>query len=208
MNIVTELINTALQIFIFTLIPFIFYFIKRKTPKGFFNYIGITKSNKRANNLALVACLLLAGPLLIMTMISQEFKEIMLTPDSITRKFRDIGFSVNSLSLLLIIAILKTSFAEEVFFRGFIAKILIKKIGFRIGNVTQALIFGIMHLVLFITLTSNLFFLIVIFITPTLGAYVSVILNENYAGGSIIPGWISHATANILSYSVIGFLMQ
>jgi len=47
----------------------------------------------------------------------------------------------------------------------------------------------------------------VIFVVPAAGAYVSVYLNEKIAGGSIVPGWISHASANVLSYSIVGFLM-
>ena len=32
-------------------------------------------------------------------------------------------------------------------------------------------------------------------------------INEKIANGSIIPGWISHGLANIIAYSVIGFLI-
>jgi hypothetical protein len=40
-----------------------------------------------------------------------------------------------------------------------------------------------------------------------IGAYVSVYLNEKMGDGSIIPGWISHGLANVISYSVVGFLI-
>jgi membrane protease YdiL (CAAX protease family) len=104
-------------------------------------------------------------------------------------------------------AIFKTSFSEEILFRGFIAKRLIGYLGYLKGNIIQAIIFGIIHAALFAFITSNIIFLIIIFVVPSIGAYVSVYLNEKMANGSIIPGWISHGLANILSYGIIGFLI-
>ncbi|MEZ4990761.1 MAG: hypothetical protein R2824_10130 [Saprospiraceae bacterium] len=46
-----------------------------------------------------------------------------------------------------------------------------------------------------------------IFIIPSIGAYVSVYLNKKMADGSIIPGWISHALANVLAYGIVGFII-
>lgn len=207
MNSISEVIGAIFQVLIFTLIPFLVYLIKNKKAKGFLNYIGLKKSTIKANKLAIIACLLFAAPPLTLTLVSSEFKEILLDLNSITGKFNEMGLGMNSVFILLIVAIFKTSFAEEIFFRGFIAKRLISKIGFRNGNILQALIFGIIHTGLFAMTTQNLFFLTVIFIIPALGAFVSVILNEKYADGSIIPGWISHGLANILSYSIVGFLI-
>lgn len=204
---IPEIIGAILQILVFTLIPFSVYVIRNKKTKGFFNYLGLKKSTKKANSLAVLACLIFAVPLIILALTSPDFKEIMFDPNSITGKFRLMGFGINALSLLLIIALFKTSFAEEVLFRGFIAKRLISVLGFQKGNVLQAIIFGIIHAVLFAFITSNIIFLIVIFVIPTVGAYVSAYLNEKIAKGSIIPGWISHGLANILAYSIVGFVI-
>jgi uncharacterized membrane protein (DUF485 family) len=80
-------------------------------------------------------------------------------------------------------------------------------LGYQKGNVLQAAIFGIIHTVLFAFITTNIIFLIVIFVIPSIGAYVSAYLNEKIAHGSIIPGWISHGLANILAYSIVGFVI-
>ncbi|MFY0688263.1 MAG: CPBP family intramembrane metalloprotease [Cyclobacteriaceae bacterium] len=204
---IDEIIGAILQIIVFTLIPFLVYLIRKKTAKGFFNYIGIKRSSARANYWAILACLLFAGPLLILTTFNGEFREIMMEPTSITGKFSAMGFGVESVVLIVIIAVFKTSFAEEILFRGFVAKRLISLMGFNSGNLLHAAIFGIIHTALFVLITSNLFFLIVIFVVPSLGAYVSAYLNEKMASGSIIPGWISHGLANVLAYSVVGFLI-
>ena len=74
-------------------------------------------------------------------------------------------------------------------------------------GILQAAIFGVIHTALFASITSNAFFLIVIFIVPSVGAYVSVHLNEKIGNGSIIPGWISHGLANILAYGIVGFII-
>lgn len=202
-----EIIGTVTQILIFTLIPFLVYLIKSKTTKGFFNYIGLKRSNQRANFLAVFVCILFAAPPLILTLISIEFKEIMFNPNSITGKFRQMELNTNSILILLLIAVFKTSFAEEIFFRGFIAKRLINFIGFLKGNILQAAIFGIIHTILFVFTSQNPLFLFIIFLIPSIGAYVSVILNEKIANGSIIPGWLAHGLANILAYGIVGFVM-
>ncbi len=204
---INEVISTLLQILAFSLIPFIVYRIKNGTVKGFFKYVGLTKSTKKANFIAIFASLLFAAPMLLLTLINSDFKEIMFGPNSITGKFRQLNFGVSSASILIVIAVFKTSFAEELLFRGFVAKRLISVLEYRKGNLVQAAIFGIIHAILFSMTTSNPLFLFLIFLSPSIGAYVSVYLNEIIANGSIIPGWISHAIANLLAYSIVGFVL-
>jgi CAAX protease family protein len=203
---ISETIGAILQILVFMLIPFLVYIVRNKSVKGFFNYIGLKASTKKANYLAVIACLLFAAPMLILTMTNPDFKEIMFEPSSITGKFRQMGFGIDSLYILIVIAVFKTSFSEELLFRGFIAKRLTNILGYLKGNILQASIFGIIHTALFTFITENVAYLIVIFIVPSIGAYVSVYLNEKIGKGSIFPGWISHGLANILAYSIVGFV--
>jgi membrane protease YdiL (CAAX protease family) len=204
---INETIGALLQIIIFTLIPFLVYLIKNKSKNGFLTYIGLKKSTKKANYLATLACLIFVLPMIILILVNSEFKEIMFDPNSITGKFRQMGVGLNSIILLLIMAIFKTSLSEEILFRGFIAKRLISLLGFQKGNILQSILFGIIHTALFAIITSNIFFLLVIFIIPSIGAYVSVYLNEKIGNGSIFPGWISHGLANILTYTIVGFIL-
>ncbi|MEZ4944747.1 MAG: CPBP family intramembrane glutamic endopeptidase [Cyclobacteriaceae bacterium] len=155
----------------------------------------------------MAACLIFAAPPLLLTFTSPEFKAIMLDPNSVTGKFRQMDFSVVSITLLLVTAILKTAFAEEIFFRGFVAKRLISAAGFLKGNLIQATLFGLIHAGIFAMTTDNLLFLFIIYLAPAMGAYVSVYLNEKVGNGSITPGWISHSLANVLSYTIVGFVI-
>lgn len=207
MNLTNEIIGVVAQIIIFTSIPFVVYLVTKKTTKGFFNYIGLKKSIKRANILAVAACLLFVIPPLVLTFVNDDFKQIMLEPSSVTGKFNQMELGLPSIFLLLIIAIFKTALAEEILFRGFVAKRLISVFGYLKGNLFQAFLFGIIHTGLFAMTTQNPLFLMTIFIIPSIGAFVSVYLNEKLANGSIIPGWISHGLANVLSYGIVGFLI-
>jgi len=202
-----ELISAVLQIAVFSLIPFLVYVIRYKKIKGFLNYIGLKRSTRRANLLALLIVILLALPVLLLSVFNDDFKAIMTHPDSVTGKFWAAGFSTEALLTVLVAALFKTALAEEIFFRGFLAKRLIAATNFQTGNLIQAIIFGAIHSLLFLAISKNVFFLSVIFIFPALGAWFKVYLNEKLAGGSIIPGWIAHGAGNLVSYSVMGFLM-
>ncbi len=204
---VNEVIGAVLQILVFAAIPFLVYVIRYRKVKGFLEYVGLKPSTKRANYLAVFASLLFAVPVLILILISDEIKTIMFDPESVTGKIREMGFGISSVFILLMIALLKTSFAEELLFRGFLAKRLIAVLGYSKGNLIQAVLFGIIHTILFAMITSNAVFLMLIFMIPSLGAYVSVYLNEKVADGSIIPGWISHGLANVLAYVIVGFVI-
>lgn len=202
----TETISTLIQVLVFSFLPFLVFVLKYKKASGFLAYIGLLKSNKKANLLGVLGCLLITGPILILVLTNPDFKEIMTDPNSITGKIRHIGFGTSAIVSVLLIALFKTALAEEILFRGFIAKRLIGLTNFQLGNILQAILFGIIHTLAFMSISSNVLFLILIFLFPTIGAYYMTFINEKLANGSIIPGWITHALANILSYSIIGFL--
>ncbi len=199
--------NVLVQVLAFTSIPFVVYLIKKKSVKGFFNYIGLKRSNPKANLYGALLMFLFAGPILVIALNNSEFLTTLKTPPSLTGKFSELGFSFSSLVLLILMAVFKTALAEEILFRGFIAKRLIAITNFPIGNLIHALIFGVVHWLLFLQLTESVLFLTVIFVFPTIGAYLKVYINEKMADGSIIPGWIAHGLSNLFSYSVIGFVL-
>lgn len=201
------ILSTVLQLLVFTMIPFVVYLITKRTSKGFWNYIGLKPSNRKANGTAVLASLIFLLPPIFLLMLNEDFREIMTDPKSISGHFREMGFSVPVLIMIALTAILKTALAEEILFRGFLAKRLVAWLGYSAGNFVQGLLFGLLHLALFATIQANLFFLIFIFLFSGLGAYVSVYINEKMADGSIVPGWISHAIANLGSYSIVAFFV-
>ena len=207
-QIINQLISAILQVIILTLVPFVFYLFRKDKSQSFVNYIGLYKPVGRS-------LIYVAGPLLLtiimgvgLIFVNVGFRQAALSPNSVTGQIRAMGLNVNSVSVLLIIALIKTSLAEEIFFRGFLAKRLIDKLGFRLGNIIQAAIFGLMHLALF-GLMSNTGFapLMVITIFTSVAGWAICYVNEKYANGSIIPGWVAHGLGNTISYFIVAFVI-
>ena len=206
------MVNTFISAFgqaiVFSLIPFIVYLISKKKAKGFFSYIGLKRSNTKANGLALLLMIAIATPILLIASADPDFRSALLAPSSVSGRIRAMGFGQESSTTLLLIAVIKTGLSEEILFRGFVAKRLIAVTSFRMGNMIQAIIFGAIHTLLFLNLTDNLLFLVSSFVMPAIGAYIKVYLNEKMAGGSIVPGWIAHASSNLVAYSIIAFVLR
>ena len=202
-----EIFSTILQILLFTLIPFLVYLISKRSVKEFFIYIGFKPTTHKAYSLGFLLSLLLALPILALTLVNPEYKAIMIDPGSISGAIRNTGFSGEAIATILIVAIFKTSLAEEILFRGFIAKRLINITNFQIGNIIQAVLFGILHVFIFVSISKSILLLTLIFLFPAAFAYFIVYLNEKVGDGSIIPGWIAHGSANFISYNVVAFLI-
>jgi membrane protease YdiL (CAAX protease family) len=118
------------------------------------------------------------------------------------------GFSSEAVAVLLIAAVLKTGFCEELFFRGFVAKRLIARLGFARGNLLQAIAFMAVHVPMVLAVPAesrSIGLLSFVIVNPFMCSLLSVWLNEKQGGGSIVPGWILHAGANVTAYSVAAF---
>jgi uncharacterized protein len=205
---ISEIISAILQILVFTLIPFVVFLITRRTANGFFDYIGLKATTKKAVFLAVATSLIFLAGGITLAFLSSEVREVLINPPSVTGKIREMGFTPIAVFTLILIAWFKTSLAEEILFRGFIAKRLVNWLGFQLGNVLQALVFAIIHALLFWALAkSGIPFLIFIFFLSGIAGYIIEYINEKYGAGSIIPGWIAHALGNTISYFVIAFLI-
>jgi membrane protease YdiL (CAAX protease family) len=207
-QIVTEFISAILQVIAFSIIPFIFFLVRKDKNESFFQYLGLIKATRTSVvyviGISLIFVLIGIG----LTFVNEGWKQATLSPNSITGKIRLMGFSITSVTVLLIIALIKTSFSEEIFFRGFLAKKLIKKFGFKSGNFLQALIFGLVHLLLFGLLTEITFLpLTIILVFSTLAGWMIGFIKVRYANGSIIPGWVAHGLGNTISYAIIAYIL-
>ena len=205
---INEIISAVLQILVFTLIPFVVFLITHRTATGFFDYIGLKATTRKAVLLAVATSMIFLAGGITLAFLSSEIREVLINPPSVTGKIRQMGLTPVSVLTLIIIAWFKTSLAEEILFRGFIAKRSVNWLGFQLGNVLQALIFAVIHAALFWALSiSGVSFLIFIFFLSGIAGYIIEYINEKYGAGSIIPGWISHALGNTISYFVIAFLI-
>lgn len=205
---VNEIISTVIQLVLFALIPFVFFLLRRDKSVTFFNYIGWYRPEKNAVAYALSASILFIISGLGMIFFSQNIKDALFSPPSVTGTLRTMGPTGTSVLILITVAVFKTALAEEILFRGFFAKQLIKRLGFRTGNLVQAILFGAIHLLLFWALTkATVIFLLFSFLFSFVAGWTIGYIMQCRAGGSIIPGWIAHAVGNILSYAVIAFII-
>ncbi|MGI8571895.1 MAG: CPBP family intramembrane glutamic endopeptidase [Solirubrobacteraceae bacterium] len=96
------------------------------------------------------------------------------------------------------VAIVLLALAEEMFFRGFVAALLFTRLGFRTGNIVQALIFLAPHTLL-LSVSLSLWPLLPL---QLIAGWVLGWLR--YRSGSIAPGWLAHALINLLPAILFG----
>ena len=207
-QLINEIISTILQIGLFTLIPFIFFLFRKAKTLTFFRYIGLYKPTTKSLMYVIFVSLIFLIAGIGLTFIDDSIKQAVFSPNSVTGKLRLMGLNTTTVTILLIIALFKTSFAEEILFREFIAKRLINKLGFKAGNILQATIFGLVHLLLFWLLTQTTFIpLTFIFIFSSFAGWTIGYIKEKFANGSIVPSWVAHGLGNTLSCFIIAFII-
>lgn len=208
MTLSSEIISTAVQIAVFLLIPFLFFLFRTDKTVSFARYLGLYAATRRSSGVGLLISLLFLAVGVGLVFTHADARQHLTGPGTVAHRLQTIGLNGTSVGLILLIALLKTSFAEEVFFRGFLAKRLIRRFGFRTGNLVQGLIFGMVHLVLFALMGSiPLVPLVIIFLLTTWIGWSLGVVNERYAAGSIVPGWIAHGAGNCLSYFILAFII-
>ncbi len=204
MKIISELISGILQVFLFALIPLIFYVYKYRKINGFSNYIGLKKPQLRTILYGIIiAILFVISTHLVFQMF--DLIEYIKSPETVPGGIRELGFGAEAIIVLLIKSIITTGLSEEILFRGFILKRLSEKLGFAYGNLMQAFIFGLLHGVLLFGL--NIIAALIMVLVSGIVAYLFGYLNERLGNGSIAPSWAAHSLGNIVSFSLIAFIL-
>ena len=117
------------------------------------------------------------------------------------------AYETGSILIIILSALLigiKTGVSEELFFRGFIGKRLIKIFGFKIGNLFQSVIFIFPHYLTF-NETPRLEFYLMMINSGVMG-YIFGFITEKKGDGSIIPAIFMHGLVNITSAFILLFL--
>lgn len=196
------IINGILQVCIFSIIPIICWMITAKKEIGFFKWIGLKKvkiENKKATIMVFIGgifCLVIPSIFIIPNFVDQS--------QMATNEF--LGKGISMLLPAFIYSFITTGLSEEIFFRGFIAKRLISKFGLSNGNLIQAILFGLLHGLMFISIAGIIGSLIIIFITGMAG-YLMGYINEKLSNGSIVSSWILHGCANLCASLIAMFTL-
>ena len=138
---VSKIISSIIEIILISSLP------SAKKKENFFSWIGLKKiENTKTTliNTIIISLVFMTVSILTLYLI----KDI----ETATYEFKGLGIS--ALLPALIYAIFNTSLPEEIFFRGFLLKRLSNKFGFRVANVIQSIIFGLLHGIMFFSLVT------------------------------------------------------
>lgn len=189
---INELISAVIQVLLFTLIPFIVWLITARKKESFFSWIGlkkITTDKKTWIKYTLIAYLIceLVGRIVNYTIMKADWNQSAAA-----------GMGIKGLPYGLLYAYIHTALSEEILYRGFIQKILQRKLDFKVATLIQAFIFGLSHIILAygqVTLIQGIGLILYPMVPGILIAYT----NEKKANGSILPGWLIHGTLNFVT---------
>lgn len=133
---------------------------------------------------------------------SSSMRPLLVGDSSPIGKILKNGISPSAMLAAFVYCFIQAGAAEEILFRGIIAKKLFKSWGFVLGNLAQALIFWIMHLLIFRLITGGWFNFPQLMALVTSFGLGLVFGYSNYRndGKSILPSWILHGAVNYASF--------
>ncbi|SQG04798.1 CAAX amino protease [Streptococcus gordonii] len=201
-SLIQQMTNALIQIVLFMLLPFIWWFVTARRKSSFLDWIGF-KPLKDTGNHKMWLWIFLG--LLSFTVFSYlVLYTIVKDLKTATSSFSGLGFQ--ALPAVLIYSLFQTSLPEELLFRGFLLKRFSTCLPFGVANTIQAALFGLLHGLMFITEVSWLQTLVIILCTGVIAAYLGFV-NEKKSGGSILASWIMHALANVVTGMLSAFLL-
>lgn len=197
-DIVRVIANALFQIAVFALIPFIAWLIWQRKKVGFFEYVGLKRPRRTASWWA--ALLLLALYLSIYLFadpgsLAGDAKQA-IQSDPNASAYRFAGMGAAAVIPVSINTFIQNGFCEELLFRGFVCKRLIKHMGTKAGIVAQAVVFALVHNLMLWNVVPDIWFHLFLFATITVQAAVLAIFNEKVFDGSIWPSVLIHGLGN------------
>lgn len=202
MDFVSAAVSSLLQVLLFAAVPFVVYLATRRRARGFFGYVGLVQPERRSMLWAMVL-ILATAPLTLVLFFLPGFRAVTLAPGTVGGDFAALDPSAATLTVVVVSAFVKAGLAEELLFRGFVAKRLIGRLGFARGNALQAAVFASPHLLIFAVPGSvpvSASAVAPLFLTTAAVGWAFGFLNERAGNGSIAPSWWAHGLGNDVAY--------
>ncbi|NLY75889.1 MAG: CPBP family intramembrane metalloprotease [Firmicutes bacterium] len=207
MEIINQLVELLVYIILPLIIPFAWWLGSGRKTSGFFAWVGLKKPVVQYKNnfiLSLILIISVGTPAFIyISFLLNNIDTLSSGSGLMLATDQFLGKGTEALVPVLIWAFFKTAFWEEVFFRGFLAKQLINKFGFFIGNGIQGFLFALAHMPL-ITIIGWINGIIIFFVAGLAGCTYCW-LNEKQCLGSIIPSWLIHGCSNAVAGLLVMF---
>lgn len=207
--VMSSITTTIVNLIVFSLLPIIWWFFRHRKEEGFFRWIGFFKPQLKSK-----WWVLLIFAILYYFFYNFDFTQFV-SPEILEYIENSASVSANVFAGIGVAAILPAfienfianGVAEEILYRGFLCKRLISKIGLVKGIILQAVLFGLMHNILYILagLNVGLWYHILTFIFTGMGALLLGWLNEKIFNGSIIPGILLHGAGNFIASLLVAF---
>ncbi len=195
-----QFIEMLINILLFSIVPFGWHIITQKTPRGFLKKAGLyfpkTKHKKEI--------LLIFVGTYIITWLLLFSSVILFQTERDNSAMKNLSNPLYFFLYLFFYGI-KTGVSEEIFFRGFVAKNIIKHFGFKKGNIIQSLCFALPHIISISQM--GILDTIVRIINAIIFGWVFGYIMSKKANGSIIPGILGHTGYNMLSSFLLSLLL-
>ena len=190
---VNALLNGLFQVVLFTLVPLVWWLVTARKKENFFSWLGLKKPVVKNWKRWSVTVLLAAVVCWSLGELAIYLRGPLAAADSQYK-----GMGAAAIPSVLAYSLIQTALSEEILFRGFMLKRLQTKLGVPAATVSQAVIFGAIHL-LMVWGQVNLLAGLLIVVYPMVVAVVFSYINEKLSGGSILPSWIVHGLLNTVS---------
>lgn len=206
---ISSITTAIINLIVFSFIPVLWWFFRHRKETNFFKWIGFYTPHLRSK-----WWILLIFAVLYYFFYNFDFTQL-INPKTLEYIESSSAVSANAFTGLGITAILPAlienfianGVAEEILYRGFLCKRLCNKLGTVQGIILQAVLFGLMHNVLYVLagLEVGLWYHTLTFIFTGIGALLLGWLNEKIFNGSIIPSILLHGTGNFIASMLVAF---
>lgn len=194
---------------VFAFIPLTWWFIKHRKEVSFFEWIGLYKPQLKSKIWVLVLF-----AVLYYFFYNFDFTKLV-NPETLKEIENSSSVAANTFAGIGTMAILPAlienfvanGLAEEILYRGFLCKRFCEKLGTSKGIILQAVLFGLMHNIIYIIagLNVGLWYHTLTFIFTGTGALLLGYLNEKIFNGSIVPSILLHGTGNFIASMLVAF---
>ena len=207
--IISNISTSVINLIVFSLIPFLWWFFRHRKETGFFRWMGFIRPHLRSKWWGLIVF-----AVVYYFFYNFDFTRLV-DPDTLAYIESSSAVSANAFAGLgaaaivpaLIENFIANGVAEEILYRGFLCKRLCGKLGTVVGILLQAVLFGLMHNILYIIagLNVGLWYHTLTFLFTGMGALLLGWLNEKIFNGSILPSILLHGAGNFISTMLVAF---
>lgn len=189
------IMNTIFQWVIFLLIPMLVYLIFFRKKYKFLSFLGLIKPEKDKESLLIITSII---SIIYLVLNVVWLKKYNLGMDDIRLvSFQQTGFSIQTILIICIHSIIRTSFLEEIVFRGFLINSFKDKLRFNIANQIQALLFTGIHILGTFNVVNIVDLVMGTIMIYILSIYFGKLAKES--GYSIFYSAIFHGLINIIT---------